>query len=254
MIKPMLRLLRRKSVLFFILLSSFTYSMVMLLRKPVNRMHFDEDSDDALVDIDRVKSRLISFRRNMYKVEINDGSGTQSAPNINFINEIDIHRDESQMTESTNLNVKKTETCRNSVQGKVLIADDKGYICARHDLTSGGCCPTSNPTTKRYSCETCNSSGCCAIFEYCISCCMEPDKKPLLQQIIANGGSPSVGVLFASITDHFEFCLTKCRTSSQSVQHENSYRDPRAKHCYGEGKSVANSKKEENADENVVVE
>ena len=64
----------------------------MLFRKPMNRNHFEEDSDDALVDIDRVKSKLISFRRNMYKVEINDGTGTQSVPNINFINEVDFHR------------------------------------------------------------------------------------------------------------------------------------------------------------------
>lgn len=41
-------------------------------------------------------------------------------------------------------------------------------------------------------------------------------------------------VLFASVKDHFELCLAKCRTNSQSVQHENSYRDPRAKHCYGD--------------------
>lgn len=41
-------------------------------------------------------------------------------------------------------------------------------------------------------------------------------------------------VLFASVMDHFELCLAKCRTNSQSVQHENSYKDPKAKHCYGE--------------------
>jgi len=63
-----------------------------------------------------------------------------------------------------------------------------------------------------------------------------------LQKILSAGASPSVGVLFASITDHFEFCLTKCRTSSQSVQHENSYRDPRAKHCYGEALPISQNK------------
>lgn len=41
-------------------------------------------------------------------------------------------------------------------------------------------------------------------------------------------------VIFASVADHFELCLAKCRTNSQSVQHENSYKDPKAKHCYGE--------------------
>lgn len=48
-------------------------------------------------------------------------------------------------------------------------------------------------------------------------------------------------VLFASVTDHFELCLAKCRTNSQSVQHENSYKDPKAKHCYGELPPVAST-------------
>ena len=43
-------------------------------------------------------------------------------------------------------------------------------------------------------------------------------------------GSP----LYSSVSDQFELCLVKCRTSSQSVQHETLYRDARAKHCYGE--------------------
>lgn len=129
-------------------------------------------------------------------------------------------------------NVKVT-TCRNSVQGKVLIVDDRGYVCSRTDILSSGCCNTDSETTKRYSCETCKENGCCSIYEYCISCCLHPDKKNLLQSVLGKA-SETFNVLFASVTDHFELCLAKCRTSSQSVQHENSYRDPRAKHCYGE--------------------
>jgi len=145
----------------------------------------------------------------------------------------------------------KSETCRNSVQGKVLISDDKGYVCLRKDLTIGGCCEPERPSTKLHSCETCLDNGCCSIYEYCISCCMEPAKKPMLQKLISKssegagplgGGGASIDVLFASITDHFEFCLAKCRTSSQSVQHENSYRDPKAKHCYAEGLPFNGSK------------
>lgn len=124
--------------------------------------------------------------------------------------------------------VNKIEYCRNSVQGKALIADDKGYVCSRRDLSVSGCCPD---TSKRYSCDSCHND-CCAIYENCISCCLHPHKRPLLQKIISHGISP--GVIFSSVKDHFEFCLAKCRTSSQSVHHENSYRDPRAKHCYGE--------------------
>ncbi|XP_067206364.1 SREBP regulating gene protein isoform X2 [Linepithema humile] len=33
-------------------------------------------------------------------------------------------------------------------------------------------------------------------------------------------------------SDRFQICLAICRTSSSSVQHENIYKDPHAKHCY----------------------
>lgn len=121
-----------------------------------------------------------------------------------------------------------------------MIADDRGYICHRRDLSATGCCSPTKSSTKRYSCETCISNDCCAIYEQCISCCMQPDKKPLLQRYI-NNNAISMGVIISSITDHFEFCLAKCRTSSLSVHHENSYRDPRAKHCYGESLPVTNT-------------
>lgn len=29
---------------------------------------------------------------------------------------------------------------------------------------------------ERYSCKTCNAQGCCAIYEYCVSCCLHPGK------------------------------------------------------------------------------
>ncbi|XP_076029583.1 SREBP regulating gene protein [Oratosquilla oratoria] len=124
-------------------------------------------------------------------------------------------------------------SCRNSVQGKVLLADDQGYVCHRVDRLGTGCCNTGVDTTRRYACDTCNVHGCCAIYEYCVSCCLHPDKKALLKKVLGQISENSP--LYASVSDHFELCLVKCRTSSQSVQHETLYRDPRAKHCYGEG-------------------
>lgn len=135
-------------------------------------------------------------------------------------------------TDNTN-NSNRSVACRNSIQGKVLITDDKGYVCFRSNVLPTGCCDVAVVSTQQYSCETCQNNGCCMIYEYCISCCLHPDKKVLLQGILGKA-SETFSVLFASVTDHFELCLTKCRTSSQSVQHENSYRDPKAKHCYGD--------------------
>ncbi|XP_018322182.1 UPF0454 protein C12orf49 homolog [Agrilus planipennis] len=123
--------------------------------------------------------------------------------------------------------------CRNSVQGKVLIVDDRGFVCPRIEILSNGCCNEISSTVTQYSCETCKHNNCCAIYEYCISCCLHPDKKDMLESVLGKATEQN-NVIFASVADHFELCLAKCRTNSQSVQHENSYKDPKAKHCYGD--------------------
>ncbi|KAJ6638689.1 Scoloptoxin SSD14, partial [Pseudolycoriella hygida] len=134
--------------------------------------------------------------------------------------------------QTTNFSNDPNTICRNSVQGKVLIVDDRGFVCQRTDLQSTGCCDVDAVNSKFYSCDTCNLSGCCTIYEYCVSCCLNPDKKSLLEQVIDKAIGPQRAV-FASVKDHFELCLAKCRTDSHSVQHENKYRDPKSKHCYG---------------------
>ncbi|OCU02113.1 SREBP regulating gene protein-like [Xenopus laevis] len=123
--------------------------------------------------------------------------------------------------------------CRNSVQGKLLIADDMGYICERKELLANGCCNINVASTKLYSCETCLPNGCCSLYEFCVSCCLQPNKQLLLERFL-NRAAVAFQNLFQAVEDHFELCLAKCRTSSQSVQHENTYRNPVAKHCYGE--------------------
>ncbi|KAE8635326.1 hypothetical protein XENTR_v10002583 [Xenopus tropicalis] len=123
--------------------------------------------------------------------------------------------------------------CRNSVQGKLLITDDMGYICERKELLANGCCNINVASTKLYSCETCLSNGCCSVYEYCVSCCLQPNKQLLLERFL-NRAAVAFQNLFQAVEDHFELCLAKCRTSSQSVQHENTYRNPIAKYCYGE--------------------
>ena len=57
-----------------------------------------------------------------------------------------------------------------------------------------------------------------------------------LQQILARAEQTN-NVLFVSVSDQFELCLAKCRTSSASVQHENTYRDRERKFCYGAAQS-----------------
>ncbi|KAI5277414.1 Srebp Regulating Protein [Manis pentadactyla] len=123
--------------------------------------------------------------------------------------------------------------CRNSIQGKRLITDELGYVCERKDLLVNGCCNINVPSTKQYRCDGCLSNGCCGTYEYCVSCCLQPNKQLLLERFLSRA-AVAFQNLFMAVEDHFELCLAKCRTSSQSVQHENTYRDPIAKYCYGE--------------------
>ncbi|KAM4855785.1 SREBP regulating gene protein isoform 3-T3 [Callospermophilus lateralis] len=108
-----------------------------------------------------------------------------------------------------------------------------GYVCERKDLLTNGCCDVSVPSTKQYCCDGCLANGCCSAYEHCVSCCLQPNKQLLLERFL-NRAAVAFQNLFMAVEDHFELCLAKCRTSSQSVQHENTYRDPVAKYCYGE--------------------
>lgn len=56
-------------------------------------------------------------------------------------------------------------------------------------------------------------------------------------QLVLSKLSTDKNVLFRSLTDDYELCTTKCRTSSHSVLHENSYIDPTHKHCFGDDSS-----------------
>lgn len=51
-----------------------------------------------------------------------------------------------------------------------------GYVCPRSEILSSGCCNSEIQNVFQYTCETCNVNQCCSIYEYCISCCLHPDK------------------------------------------------------------------------------
>ena len=56
-------------------------------------------------------------------------------------------------------------------------------------------------------------------------------QKPVLMGVL-NEARSLKNILLLSVSDHFELCLAKCRTSSRSVQHENIYINPQNKFCY----------------------
>lgn len=126
--------------------------------------------------------------------------------------------------------VNVTDNCENSIQGRDILVDDKGFVCPRDFLTPAGCCANNS---RRYVCESCQRNGCCAVYEHCVSCCLQPEKLPILKRSVLRT-SNSFHNLFSSVTNLFQFCLAKCRTSSLSVVHENSYRNSVAKHCFAD--------------------
>lgn len=129
-------------------------------------------------------------------------------------------------------NATRLKHCRNSVQGRNLIADEKGYICSHGDIGVNGCCKPEKNSSERFCCSTCQKNRCCKFYEHCVSCCLQPNKQHLLEKVLAIE-QDSKTPLLRSATDTFELCLSKCRTSSVSVLQENVYRDSIYKFCYG---------------------
>ncbi|XP_017389666.1 SREBP regulating gene protein-like [Cebus imitator] len=106
-----------------------------------------------------------------------------------------------------------------------------GYVCERKDLLANGCCKVNIPGAKQYCCHGCWPNGCCSTFEYWTSCSLGPTST--LLECFPSRAAVAFQNLFMAVEEHFELFLAKCRTSSQSMQHENTYQDPVAKSCYG---------------------
>jgi len=158
---------------------------------------------------------------------------TQSYESVNVENEPNIRLRESFLRHLV-WDIPRNETtgCLNSVQGKSLICDDHGNVCNRESVLQDGCCPETDIIPCQSFSECDQSSSCCSIYEHCVSCCVQPNNKDTLTKFVLST-IVSLERLFGSIENQFQLCLTKCRTSSLSVQHENTYRDPKFKYCYG---------------------
>jgi len=56
------------------------------------------------------------------------------------------------------------------------VSFSSGYVCERKDLLVNGCCNVNSPSSSQYVCKSCLANGCCSIYEFCVSCCLQPDK------------------------------------------------------------------------------
>ncbi|CAH8291834.1 unnamed protein product [Schistosoma turkestanicum] len=122
-------------------------------------------------------------------------------------------------------------TCRRTKQSPILVADELGYLCNYFNLLTNSCCSSEN-STQRFVCHSCKFNHCCSIYEHCVSCCLNPINKPLWDKVVQNVSSNNKRYLQLA-TDAFEFCIAVCRTSSQTVLHENRYRNSEENFCFG---------------------
>lgn len=238
----LIRLLRRRLVLGLIFALSLTYCAFSLLQNEkkvppnldndldMDPMMINDNNEDMILDDNTLEELRASDKSLLWQVEILD----QAANNAG-------NMDASNLNESD----ASAQSCRNSIQGKGLIVDDRGVVCSRHEVLSNGCCAIEQRSTsknaeslakrERYSCKTCNPQGCCTIYEYCVSCCLHPDKQIRGRKDVLSVSmkvQKDVGRMPVRNSDRFQICLAACRTSSSSVRHENTYKDPLAKHCY----------------------
>ncbi|XP_075157204.1 SREBP regulating gene protein [Haematobia irritans] len=123
--------------------------------------------------------------------------------------------------------------CRNTVQGRDLITDERGFVCNADHVFANGCCDVKRPSTKYYTCESCDpTTYCCGFYEYCVSCCLHPEKRSILE-LALDVIKGRQAMVYTQVEDQYELCVVKCRTNSHSVKHENRYRDPDHRFCYG---------------------
>ncbi|XP_057249598.1 uncharacterized protein LOC104888789 isoform X2 [Beta vulgaris subsp. vulgaris] len=113
----------------------------------------------------------------------------------------------------------QVHACRNTVQGRYLLADDKGYVCDALSVDpESRCCFQKG---EQYSCQGCNLiSQCCNSYELCVSCCLNPLQT---QKELAVKVKISKAETAGTYNSVFDFCTGRCRHNSESVVHENAY-------------------------------
>lgn len=111
-----------------------------------------------------------------------------------------------------------------------------GMVCHRKDLNPAtGCCDNgTKPACNVVDGHECTSEyACCTLFETCVSCCLTVnwDLTPE-RQIEELRQVSGLAFRYAKPANLFDFCLLRCRTSSASVVHQNTFRS-KWKYCYG---------------------
>ncbi|KAI3498108.1 hypothetical protein L1887_33859 [Cichorium endivia] len=128
----------------------------------------------------------------------------------------------------------ETQICRTTVQGRYLITDHTGYVCDALSLDpKSHCCRLKK---DQYSCQGCNLvSQCCNSYEYCVSCCLNPQRTQTDQALRVKIAKPITSGTYSTL---FDYCSGRCRHNSESVVHENAYLSD-FHHCFAPPSNVS---------------
>ncbi|KAG0561666.1 hypothetical protein KC19_9G082400 [Ceratodon purpureus] len=142
--------------------------------------------------------------------------------------------------------------CNNTVQGRYLLSDSRGYVCSIMEVNPAtACCPGG----EQYSCQGCNTgTQCCDSYEYCVSCCLNPMRTALEVALKTKLARQATAGMCTSL---FDYCSGRCRHNSESVVHENAYVSGEH-HCYSAksappGDAVDTGGEDEVGDASVIV-
>uniref|UniRef100_A0A5K3EHJ0 SREBP regulating gene protein n=1 Tax=Mesocestoides corti TaxID=53468 RepID=A0A5K3EHJ0_MESCO len=124
------------------------------------------------------------------------------------------------------------QLCRYTIQGSSRVTDEDGFVCTRDDLLPSGCCNRTKRTSSQFVCSSCSRIKCCYVYEYCVSCCLNPSNRVLWRRVLEIAENKNQrDILFAD--SPFELCTSRCRTSSESIAYANTYRDTKWRFCFG---------------------
>lgn len=103
--------------------------------------------------------------------------------------------------------------CRTTVQGRYYLTDDNGYVCDAFSVDPlTRCCPGRG---DKFSCQGCNVvSQCCNSYEFCVSCCLNPDMTHKGLALKVKIAKPMSAGMYGTV---FDYCAGRCRHNSESV-------------------------------------
>ena len=126
--------------------------------------------------------------------------------------------------------------CEHTVDGRLALVDDRGFVCPHRMIGYDGCCNLSAAgatadIVRQFACDRCDASGCCDELEACISCCLKPKHRTGFSAALASRPQAAKLARFKDLMTPLDTCVVLCRHTSEATVHENEYSSERH-HCF----------------------